>query len=318
MNRALQHIREECARLGKIKQNAFWPKYVFHTCPIENAIKIVKRGSLTPRSELNDFVDVANQGALHNFAGSHDYARLYFRPKNGFHLRTEGIKCRHNPYRLESHMSIPVVFVFKLEKVITRDGAFFSSGNVQKSASFLTGDKQFDSLDFGSIYHDSAPSPDTGDYVRNMRMSEVSVKGSLPLKDCLQAIMFRTKWDLQTFRYLLHKSEDSLDYRVGVEQIKGSLFHSRGLFISDLSFIKDEISIGFNFPVEYAPVGNRYLVSCTQSTKEGDRTYKGEVALSRPTLNITNYRQTAGEWKIELEDALGFFGQIDARESAVF
>lgn len=72
-------------------------------------------------------------------------------------MRTEGIKCLNDPYRLQNQMSIPVCFVFRLADVLCREDACFSSGNVQRSHDFKTGNDSFDELDFDAIYHDPGP-----------------------------------------------------------------------------------------------------------------------------------------------------------------
>ena len=103
--------------------------------------------------------DVANQGALWNNAAAHGYVRLYFRPRNGFHLKTEGIKAIGDPYRVDPHMSIPIAFAFDFVKAITRKDCGFVAGNFVKSgAAPSDSDQDFDNLQFDLIYHD-APLP---------------------------------------------------------------------------------------------------------------------------------------------------------------
>ena len=62
---------------------------------------------------------MANQGALSNNPDAHQYVRLYFRPRNSFHLKTEGVKAIGDPYRAQNHMSIPVAFAFDFQKEMT-------------------------------------------------------------------------------------------------------------------------------------------------------------------------------------------------------
>ncbi|WP_434730270.1 DarT ssDNA thymidine ADP-ribosyltransferase family protein [Rhizobium binae] len=176
------------------------------------------------RNNATDFLDVANGGALNIFDGAHSCARLYFRPKNGFHFRTEGIKCIADQWRLPNHMSIPVMFLFDFVSVITLPGAKFSSGNVQRSKTFLDGDVAFNQLDFDAIYHDAPTNSENKEYITNMRMSEVSVEGHVPLTPHLRGIVFRTQSDMQTFGYLLEQAGIACPYKLIVERARGTLF----------------------------------------------------------------------------------------------
>jgi hypothetical protein len=92
---------------------------------------------------------VANQGALWNNPAAHDFVRLYFRPRNSFHLKTEGIKSKTDPYRVDPHMAIPIMFVFDFVSVTTLQNSYFVSGNFASQAlSALQGDNNFDTLRF--------------------------------------------------------------------------------------------------------------------------------------------------------------------------
>jgi hypothetical protein len=193
--RAQKHVKEQAARLSARRERAVWPNYLYHACDVTTAISIIHDGTLKCRNDADNFLDVANEGALNIYEGSHSCARLYFRPKNSFHFRTEGIKCIADPYRLPNHMSIPVMLVFDFVSVITLPTARFSNGNVQRSKTFLDGDAAFDALDFDSIYHDGPTNQENRDYVQNLRMSEVSVEGQVDLSPHLKAIVFRSQSD---------------------------------------------------------------------------------------------------------------------------
>jgi hypothetical protein len=70
--RAKRHIEEQEKRLSATKQRSFWPSYLFHTTHVSNAVEIVAQGYIGARNQLTTFHDVANQGALGAFEGSHD------------------------------------------------------------------------------------------------------------------------------------------------------------------------------------------------------------------------------------------------------
>jgi hypothetical protein len=177
--RATRHTEEQEKRLADTYQRASWPRYLFHTTHVTNAVEIVRHGAISARNQVANFHDVANQGALGAFEGSHNYARLYFRPKNAFHMRTEGIKCLNDPYRFQNQMSVPVCFLFRLPDVLCRTDACFSSSNVQRSHDFKTGDEAFDTLDFDAIYHDHWTDASNRQYIHDCRMAEVAVKDQI-------------------------------------------------------------------------------------------------------------------------------------------
>jgi hypothetical protein len=318
--RAQRHISEHGQRLSGARQQALWPSHLFHTTHVVNAVNIVVSGFIGARNQVDKFHDVANQGALGAFEGSHDYARLYFRPKNGFHLRTEGIKCLCDSYRLANQMSIPVCFVFRLVDVLTRADACFSTGNVQRSSHyFQTGDYAFDELDFQAIYHDSPTDQANGDYIRNCRMAEVAVKERLSLSDGLHAILFRTKWDLETFLYMLSLRRIACTHRLSIEQVAGSIFMSQGMYITDLSFRDDELKMSFHFPLRNAPLDKHYEVGARQECEMGVLLFDKKLLLDKPTLAIVKYYQEPSSiWTIHLEQELAFQGALQHAQSELF
>lgn len=234
-------------------------------------------------------------------------------------MRTEGIKCLGDPYRLQNQMSIPVCFVFQLHRILCRPDACFSSGNVQRSHDFKTGDEAFEKLDFGAIYHDSWTDSSNRAYVHDCRMAEVAVKNQLQLAGALQAIMFRTSWDLETFRYLLNESRLHCPYQMGVEQVRGSLFMSEGLYITDLNFSDDRIQLSFHFPLRNSPADKSYEVCVVQECLEGTARLDNKIVLDKPSLSIVKYRTNPDSlWTIHLEKELAFRGRLQHAKSELF
>ncbi|WP_168202938.1 DarT ssDNA thymidine ADP-ribosyltransferase family protein [Tardiphaga sp. vice352] len=319
LDRANRHIVDQERRLAANKQRAFWPSYLFHTTHITNAVEIVGGGALNCRNQIAGFHDVANQGALAAYEASHDYARLYFRPKNGFHMRTEGIKCLNDPYRLQNQMSIPVCFVFRLADVLCREDACFSSGNVQRSHDFKTGNDSFDELDFDAIYHDSWTDQFNRQHIHDCRMAEVSVRDKLKLEHGLQAILFRTSWDLETFRFYIAEKGIACPHRLGIEQIHGSLFMSEGLYITDLNFSDDRVQMSFHFPLRNVPPDKTYDVCVVQQYAGGSAKLDKPIVLDKPSLSIKNFRPEADSvWTIFLEKELAFRAKMQHAKSELF
>lgn len=119
--RADQHVALWSLRLDRFASRTGWGRSLYHACQIEVAAEILRGGEVICRNGVPALLcDVANQGALNNNPAAHDYVRLYFRPKNRFHLKTEGIKARGDPNRVDPHMCIPVMLVFDLKSVLTQ------------------------------------------------------------------------------------------------------------------------------------------------------------------------------------------------------
>jgi hypothetical protein len=317
--RAHKHVADQQNRLATTQQRSTWPQFLFHTTHVTNAVNIVRRGFLGARNVVESFHDVANQSALAAFDASHDFARLYFRPRNPFHVRTEGIKCVGDPYRFDQQMSVPVCFVFSLSDVITRADCLFSKGNVQRSHDFLTGDANFDTLDFNAIYHDSWTDINKRPYIHDCRMAEVAVKSHLPLANGLRAIIFRTKWDLETFRYLCSEGRVQCSHLLSIEQVRSSLFMNEGFHLTDLNFNDEKIQLSFQFPVRNAPTDKMYEVTVSQIYPGGSLRFDQKIELSKPSLSIIHFKaEPQSIWNIELERVLAFKGKLQHARSEVF
>lgn len=320
--RAIRHIQEQTTRLTRSRQRSFWPNFLYHTTHVTNAVQIVHSNVLQARNNITTtFHDVANQGALGANQSSHNFARLYFRPRNPYHLRTEGIKCLSHPNRLENQASIPITFIFDFKSVMTLDGVRFTKGNIQRGRnSELQGDAAFDTLDFNATYHDDWVTPQEKDYIHDCRMAEVMVPSALPLLPHLKAICFRTRWDLETFRHLLAQVNGTCPWRVQVEQITNSLYMHQGLYIIELDFLGDELRIRFHLPVDYRPNEGSYKVRVGQflaGTRR--RSFDKSINLQSGSLLIKGFLpDNQAIWIIELEEVLAFQGQLAHAQSQVF
>jgi ssDNA thymidine ADP-ribosyltransferase DarT-like protein len=225
LKRAKRHVSDWSKELAPYPTRSNWPAHLFHTCQLEVAAEIIKSGVVRCRNKVNKLIcDVANRGALWNNPDAHDWVRLYFRPRNSFHFKTEGVKSRADPYRVDPHMSIPIAFAFDLQKVITLPTSSFVPGNFAKTATApLTGDAAFDTMPFELIYHDSPLSQDRKAEVHNWRMSEVVVSDELSLSN-LSFVICRTTHEERSLRYVIGNSSVP---RIVVEQKGASLYEKR-------------------------------------------------------------------------------------------
>jgi hypothetical protein len=320
-DRADRHLAEQIQRLRQSQQRSFWPNYLYHTTHITNAISIVKAGSLAARNLVEGpFHDVANQDALAAFTGSHDYARLYFRPRNPYHIRTEGIKCRNHPFRQNTQASIPVTFLFDFKSVITKPGVKFTKGNIQRAKTALEGDESFGTLDFNAIYHDDFVTAQNKEHIHDCRMAEVLVPERLHLKDHLKAIFFRTRWDLETFRHLLQQEKMTFDGKVQVEQVTNSLYMHWGLYIIDMDFLENKIHLKFHLPHDYKPEDGNYKIKIEQNvTGFPTKTFDQANNLQNGSLVVINFHPEPNAiWTVNLEDVIAYQGPLPHAQSQIF
>jgi hypothetical protein len=184
----------------------------------------------------------------------------------------------------------------------------------------LDSDEEFKKLDFQAIYHGDYVTDQNRDYIHDRRMAEIIVSGGLPLEGNLQAIIFRSNSDLETFRYYLQRQGVTCSHRVSVENVSGSLFMHMGLYISELNYMGDTLSAKFHFPSKHRPPGNQYKISIRQQVQgKPDRVFDQAIELKAPTLRVKGiYPEASAIWVIYLEGVLAFEGPLAHLKSEVF
>ncbi len=181
-----------------------WPRFLYRHEPIENALKILDQGSLLSRNfaKKNGLIglDIAPEAIINSTDAAHDYARLYFRPRNPTQFHIEGIR-KVADYYGGKHAGFTVMLMFDSASVLVRNGTHFSCGNMQShSTTVYDGDDGFDELNFDYIYHDSAHQ---NQEITRQRCAEVLPRSGLNLADTLKFIVVRTDADLATLKYSL-------------------------------------------------------------------------------------------------------------------
>jgi hypothetical protein len=278
---------------------------------LEVAAEIIKSGVLKCRNKVGKLIcDVANQGALWNNPDAHEWVRLYFRPKNSFHYKTEGVKSKSDPYRADYHMSIPVAFAFDFLKVMTLPNASFVPGNFAKGAATpQTGDASFDRMNFDLIYHDSPLSRDRKAEVHNWRMSEVVVTDELSLSN-LSFVICRTTHEERSLRYAI---ENSNIPRIIVEQ-KGSIFMKRGMFIDEISWSSGQLLFKFHEPTDSPQTSYSLKVCCwDHDASAWEKTFA--VASGRYRLKLPVSEKAI--WRIELENCVVYHAPVPSTSGLV-
>jgi hypothetical protein len=309
--RAEHHIKDWSHNLARFPTRANWPLHLFHTCQLEVAVEIIKSGCIKCRGNLEHLIcDVANQGAVWNNPDAHSYVRLYFRPRNSFHLKTEGVKATGDPFRMDPHMSIPIAFAFDFKKVITLANCGFVPGNFAKTgAAPLSSDAEFDEMQFELVYHDSALTQEKMAEVHNWRMSEAVVSGILPLS-YLSYVICRTIHEERTLRHALGSFPSP---KTIVEQ-RGSIFMRRGIFIDEIYWASDLLNIRFHGPTGFTKNSYNVKVTCWDKGIQRD----GNFALAPGGYRFPSIPATKDAiWKIEIEDCLAYFAPLPSTSGLV-
>jgi ssDNA thymidine ADP-ribosyltransferase, DarT len=260
LEKAKLHQQYWVNKLAPFSDRASWPRYLFHICQLEVAAEIIRAKKVLCRKNVANLIcDVANQGALWNNPNAHDFVRLYFRPKTWFHFKTEGVKSTTDRYRVDPHMAIPVAFAFDFERVMTLENAFFVSGNFAKQGQApLSGDLNFDSLDFSKIYHEAPLSRELVSEYNDWRMSEVVVKGELSL-DCVSSIVCRTIHEERMLKDILGAD---VPPTLTVEQRRG-VFVRKGIFIDEIFWETGNLIFSFHGPLISPKPSYSIKVTCS-------------------------------------------------------
>lgn len=184
-----------------------WPQHLYRHEPIQNALKILQNGLLLSRNDASKNgligLDIAPEEIINTTEAAHDYARLYFRPKNPTQFHIEGIR-KPADYYGGKHAGFTVMLMFDAASVLTQSSTQFSCGNMQSyKTTVFDGDCGFDELNFDFIYHDSAHHDPE---ITRQRCAEVLPQSGLSLADTLKFIVVRTDADLVTMKQFLLQS----------------------------------------------------------------------------------------------------------------
>ncbi|WP_297112829.1 DarT ssDNA thymidine ADP-ribosyltransferase family protein [uncultured Devosia sp.] len=277
-----------------------WASHLFHACQLEVAVAILRGGALRCRNGAGELLcDVANQGALWNNPVAHNYARLYFRPRNSFHLKTEGIKRIGDPYRVDPHMSIPIMLAFDFKKILTLPSSGFLYGNfAHLGAQVQSGDPAFDQLDFFKIYHDAPPATD-GDAIREARMSEVVVEHEVST-NLLNAVVCRTVQDLATLKHSLGDFVPSVPLIV---ERQSNIFQRRSIYIRELYYDAGCL----HFLLTYPHSGGLQGLKLRVASDLFDRTYT--VDTNRFQIECPG-ADPSTVWAIYIEDCMAYYAPV--------
>lgn len=312
LKRASAHVADWRA---KLPSRTWWPNHLFFAAHVTSAAKILASGRLACRRDLAGMIDhdTANQDALGANPDAHKYARLYFRPRTHFHLRTEGIKLLTDAYRLPCHMSVPIMFVFRFEKVVTREGVGFCDRKMAHVGIQPGFDETyFDAIDFTKVYHDRGISdPFQRAEINDRRMAEVLVPDYLPLDHTLEAIVCRTAFDETTLLNMLGDDAAKWHKKIRASTKPAEMFFCWGAYITELQLVEGALTLKVKSAQDYKP-GQTVKFNIVQHRRhEGPMVWRYEKEISNNPLLIKGWDAAhTDDWLIEIEDALAFKGKV--------
>lgn len=307
------HLNEWKLKAGR----PYWPAYLFHFADVTAAASILTDGRLKSRATQTDLIcDVAEPGALAANPDALKYVRLHFRPKNSFHLSTEGIKFRDDEFRRPTHMSIPVAILLDAGAVLTRDGVGFCGRKLAHfDAQAVFEEAGFNDICFADVYHDGNPGDRMAE-IHDRRAAEVVVLRELALRDCLKFVYCRSVYDEMTLRFLCGQPENPLLKRIRVCSAPTELFFCWSTFIQRLEyadrFIRLKLFQGRNYSR-----GRRIRCEIEQFVEESVvRSCDFEDVINNDGVQIGPFVSDPGStWKIKIEGCLAFQGALPHRVS---
>lgn len=315
--RAERHVGEESERLSRWPRNAEWPAGLFHAAQVTTAARILRSGYLASRASLHTLAPAtANPGPLPDHPTAQDFARLYFRPKNRFHLKTEGIKSRDDLSRDRLHMSVPVQLVFDALSVLTLPGTGFSQGLLSRIRQIGYDDRFFDRIPFERVYHDSVPDDQEREAIQEAGMAEVVVPGRLPLTPHLRAVICRTPLDRRTLLHLLGNQAELFRERIVVEPIRTSAFLHHGLYLTRADLGDGGLRLDFHPPRGPLPGALKVRLTNRSPGQPPDR-YDLEIRCESNVILRTIPATPDNCWEIEIEEVLAFHAPIPWQTSVL-
>lgn len=310
---AQQHIAKYTTKLSYLPRCKNWPRYLYHSAHAQVVVEILRSGQLKSRKNQSKILhDVANPGAVANNPDAHQYARLYFRPKNGFHLRTEGIKCLGDIYRLNNQMSIPVTLAFSAESLLSLQGVGYTNGNLASDYTTPVFNEQgFNDIPFDIVYHDKGVTLEEKETIHYHRMAEVLYPGNLALRPHLKKIICRSQVDKTSLLDYLGDDVASWTDMISVEQTHGSIFFHWGLYISDIKFIDGDLHMFLTIPRNLSTSGKyeieirQFLNDSLLEAKSGQVPVGTKHAIVKGCPDVPDCR-----WEIFLEQVIAFRGKV--------
>lgn len=224
-----------------------WPSRLFHHAPIENAVKILRDGYLRSRNDTNKLRvrDVAAPGVIDSRTHSHNFGRLYFRPRTPTQWHIEGIrKVGECSYGDQTHSPILVMMIFDAYNVLMRPGVHFCDRNTQLASAVLGDDEAyFRTIPFQKVFHEGHLDGDRS--IIEHRCAEVLAVSPMRLSETMQWIYCRTDAERATLLHMLGPDGDTWANYIKVSDDL-LVFERKYAFCEDVAIDGKGIVVKFN------------------------------------------------------------------------
>lgn len=254
-----QFVLSLAEQLGITDDRRYWPRWLFHTTDIDNAVSILAGKSLLSRNKAQDDgvlrTDIASGQIIDQTSEVYrSCARLYFRPRTPTQYQNEGFRPRHQQSSLKAHSPVPIVFIFDSLSVLTRSDAKFTNGNASSSGVETGADVEFlRTIPFEWVYHDSAfPDALRGQVVFH-RNAEVLIPERLELDGHLLRVFARSPAEMETLTSLVDREAQGLLAKyaplimTNTHRSKGlKLFEKVWTFVERVTVAEGTLFIHFN------------------------------------------------------------------------
>jgi ssDNA thymidine ADP-ribosyltransferase, DarT len=238
---AKEHIEnwEKELKQGTIRRyRSKWPRFLFRHEKIENAATILQAGALLSRNAAADEThdDIAPATVITRRTEAHQFARLYFRPRNPTQFHIEGIRQDGDPFISQdhgAHAPVLVMLVFRAQSVLTQNETCFSDGNMQHNRTkYEKSEDFFRAIHFQDVFHDDRFDLNDRDRIVRSRCAEVLAQSPLSLSNHLVAVLCRSEAERRTLLHLAPKLSDSVKQKIRT-------YSEVGVFFNEYSFVKD-------------------------------------------------------------------------------
>lgn len=230
---------------------SWWHQYIFHFSDITNIISILESGKLYSRNKaveldlmLNDNADdsvIANTGM-----DAKDFVRFYFGGRTPTLYHNEGFKSKASITN-NAHCPLPIYLLFDFVKLLSREDAYFSDGNIASGYANIYNDvTQLMSLEFQYIYHrDYILDESMKRHIIFCRHAEVLIPNEVNVYEYISCIYVRSNAEKETLLYSLSSgTKDKLKDKIFVG-ISG-LFNANRLYVDEVYLDENNIKVKFS------------------------------------------------------------------------
>ncbi len=232
----------------------WWPRFAYHYTDIQNAVSILESGLLYSRYDATRLglmkTDNASSQVIDNTESDViKSVRFFFRPMTPTQYHNEGYKHPQLRYELDctGNCPVPVFFAFNLGSLLKQPETSFSpSSRAGFSPTMHTGVDEFMKLDFSQIYK-SGPMTNPVEE-KAFRQAEIAHSSPFQVDSCLETILCRNEFEQNMLLSMIARKSMGTyrKYRERIKVCRQFMFQNNGLFISNLVFSENKLSIVFS------------------------------------------------------------------------